>query len=64
MSLETPIVLPENQTPPPEAQVIEQIYSVPLERPFGRELFNVMASLLGHVLHINRLNQPGSAAHE
>jgi len=45
---------------PPEAQVLEQIYSVPLERPLGRELFSVMATLLAHVLQINELKQPGS----
>ena len=40
----------EDALPPPDAQVLEQIYSVPLERPLGRELFTVMASLLAHVL--------------
>jgi len=60
MSLDTPIAPLENAMPPPEAQVLEQVYCVPLERPLGRELFTVMASLLAHVLHINELNQPGS----
>jgi hypothetical protein len=60
MSPDTPIAPFENETPPPDAQVLEQIYSVPLERPLGRELFTVMASLLAHVLHINELNRLGS----
>ena len=50
MSLNTPMVPLENERPPPDAQVLEQIYSVPLERPLGRDLFTVMASLLAHVL--------------
>jgi hypothetical protein len=50
----------ENERPARDPQVLEQIYSVPLERPVGRELFTVMASLLAHVLHVNELNQPGS----
>lgn len=45
---------------PPDAQVLEQVYSVPLERPLERELFTVMASLLAHVLHVNELNLSGS----
>jgi len=44
-------------TPPSDTQVIEQVYSVPLERRVGRELFIVMASLLAQVLQINELNQ-------
>ena len=50
----------ETALAPPDAQVLEQIYSVPLERPLGRELFTVMASLLAHVLHVNKLIQTGS----
>jgi hypothetical protein len=60
MILDTPAVPIENEMPPADAQVLEQIYSVPLERPLGRELFTVMASLLAHVLHINKLSQTGS----
>jgi hypothetical protein len=60
MSPDTLMVPPDDEMPPPETQVLEQIYSVPLERPLGRELFTVMASLLAHVLHVNQLNQPGS----
>jgi hypothetical protein len=60
MSHDTSTAPFENETSPPDAQVLEQVYSVPLERPLGRELFTVMASLLAHVLHVNKLNQPGS----
>jgi hypothetical protein len=42
------------------APALEEIYCVPLERPIGRELFTVMASLLAHVLSVDREaeNQP------
>lgn len=60
MSRDTPVAPPESELPAPDAQVLEQIYSVPFERPVGRELFLVMASLLAHVLQIDELHQPGS----
>jgi type III secretion system FlhB-like substrate exporter len=37
----------------PHPQLVEQLYSVPLETPIGRELFVVMASLLAHVLNVD-----------
>jgi type III secretion system FlhB-like substrate exporter len=37
-----------------DRQLLEQLYRVPLDRPIGRELFTVMASLLTHVLTIDR----------
>jgi hypothetical protein len=61
MILDTPGVPLENAPPPTDAQVLEQIYSVPLERPLGRELFTVMASLLAHVLHVDKLIQTGNS---
>ncbi len=46
--------------PAPDPQMLEEFYSVPLERPLGRELFTVMAALLAHVLQVDNLEQPGS----
>jgi type III secretion system FlhB-like substrate exporter len=36
-----------------DPQLLEQLYRVPLDKPIGRELFAVMASLLTHVLRID-----------
>jgi type III secretion system FlhB-like substrate exporter len=35
----------------------EQLYRTPLDAPIARELFPVMAALLAHVLHTDRLNR-------
>jgi hypothetical protein len=42
----------------PDPQQLEQLYSVPLEKPIGRDLFTVMAYLLTHVLNVSNLEQP------
>jgi type III secretion system FlhB-like substrate exporter len=34
----------------------EQLYRTPLDAPVAKELFPVMAALLAHVLHTDRLN--------
>jgi hypothetical protein len=61
MSADAPQSQLESGKPAPDPQVLEEFYSVPLERPLGRELFTVMAALLAHVLQVNNLEQPGSA---
>ena len=35
----------------------EQLYRTPLDSPIAKELFPVMAALLAHVLHTDRLNR-------
>jgi type III secretion system FlhB-like substrate exporter len=41
----------------PDPQLLEELYRVPLERPIGRELFAVMASLLTHVLRVDQADR-------
>lgn len=37
-----------------DANLVNQLYRVPMDQPIGRELFPVMAVLLAHVLRIDR----------
>ncbi len=40
-----------------DAALVEQLYRVPIDAAVGRELFAVMASLLAHVLMVDRERQ-------
>jgi type III secretion system FlhB-like substrate exporter len=46
--------------PPPvvrDAALVDQLYRIPIDAPIGRELFPVMATLLAHVVHLDRYMQ-------
>lgn len=36
------------------AELVHQLYRVPIDQPIGRELFPVMALLLAHVLRLDK----------
>jgi len=43
--------------PPPvirDAALVDQLYRIPVDGPVGRELFPVMATLLAHVVQLDR----------
>ena len=43
--------------PPPvvrDAALVDQLYRIPIDAPIGRELFPVMATLLAHVVQLDR----------
>jgi type III secretion system FlhB-like substrate exporter len=44
--------------------LVEQLYRVPIDAAVGRELFAVMASLLAHVLTLDRERQESLTRHE
>lgn len=48
-----------------DAALVDQLYRIPVDGDVGRELFPVMATLLAHVLQLDRhlTDQPG-ATHE
>lgn len=58
MNDNAPLLQAEDAAPTRDPHLLEQLYRVPLERPIGRELFTVMATLLAHVLRVSDLNQP------
>ena len=37
-----------------DAALVDQLYRIPIDAPIGRELFPVMATLLAHVVHLDR----------
>ena len=37
-----------------DAALVEQLYRIPIDAPVGRELFPVMATLLAHVVQLDR----------
>ncbi len=37
-----------------DAELVEQLYRVPIDAAVGKELFPVMAALLAHVLYVDR----------
>jgi type III secretion system FlhB-like substrate exporter len=57
------VVLDEarRQSEPPsvvrDARLVEQLYRIPIDAPIGRELFPVMATLLAHVVQLDRFTQ-------
>jgi type III secretion system FlhB-like substrate exporter len=43
--------------PPPvvrDAALVDQLYRIPIDAPIGRELFPVMATLLAHLVQLDR----------
>jgi type III secretion system FlhB-like substrate exporter len=43
--------------PPPvvrDASLVDQLYRIPIDAPVGRELFPVLATLLAHVIQLDR----------
>lgn len=43
--------------PPPvvrDAALVDQLYRIPIDAPVGRELFPVLATLLAHVIQLDR----------
>ena len=46
--------------PPPvvrDAALVDQLYRIPIDAPVGRELFPVLATLLAHVIQLDRHQQ-------
>lgn len=37
-----------------DPQLVRELYKVPLDAPIGKDLFQVMAALLAHVIYIDR----------
>ena len=37
-----------------DAALVDQLYRIPIDAPIGRELFPVMATLLAHVIQLDR----------
>ena len=37
-----------------DAALVDQLYRIPIDAPVGRELFPVMATLLAHVVQLDR----------
>jgi type III secretion system FlhB-like substrate exporter len=51
--------------PPPvvrDAALVDQLYRIPIDAPIGRELFPVMATLLAHVVQLDRHMQDQTGA--
>lgn len=40
-----------------DPDLVRQLYRVPLDAPIGRELFAVMATLLAHVIQVDRARE-------
>ena len=53
----------ETDAPPVvrDTALVDQLYRIPIDAPIGRELFPVMATLLAHVIQLDRhLQEPSS----
>lgn len=51
--------------PPPvvrDTALVDQLYRIPIDAPIGRELFPVMATLLAHVVQLDRHMQHQTGA--
>ena len=44
-----------------DSALVDQLYRIPIDAPVGRELFPVMATLLAHVVQLDRAFQPGAS---
>jgi type III secretion system FlhB-like substrate exporter len=44
-----------------DAALVDQLYRIPIDTPVGRELFPVLATLLAHVVHLDRYLQDRSS---
>ncbi len=43
-----------------DAALVDQLYRIPIDTPVGRELFPVLATLLAHVVQLDRHMDPSS----
>jgi type III secretion system FlhB-like substrate exporter len=43
-----------------DAALVDQLYRIPIDTPVGRELFPVLATLLAHVVQLDRHMEPSS----
>ena len=56
--------LPDGPPVVRDAALVDQLYRIPVDGDVGRELFPVMATLLAHVLQLDKHTEHTGATHE